>query len=225
MSDTVNTRRGYRSALRRNQAEQTQLDVLKAAENLFMQHGWARTTIAAIAREAGVSNETIYAVFGNKRALLERLVQNAIRGAEPQVPLLEQAGVQAIVATSSQAKQIRVFARSIASILNRVAPLIATARSAAESDPRLADLYRSLHEGRRRNLEFVALALVQNGPLREGLDQQTATDTIFRLASPELFLLFTRIEGRSVDDFANWLEECLTALLLPQRSWMRNDQI
>lgn len=215
MTDNVNTRRTYRSDLRRNQAEQTQMAVLKAAETLFKEQGWARTTIAAVAREAGVSNETIYAVFGNKRALLERLVRDAIRGTQPQVPLLEQAGVQEIKELSSQPAQIRIFAHSIAAILHRVAPLIATARSAAESDPRLGDLYRGLHEGRRRNLEFVALALTANGPLRDGLDQHTATDTIFRLASPELFLLFTSVEGRSVDDFAEWLEESLTALLLP----------
>lgn len=218
MTDSVNTRRFYRSDLRRNQAEQTQMAVLKAAETLFRQQGWARTTIAAIARKAGVSNETIYAVFGNKRALLERLVRDAIRGAEPQIPLLEQAGVQEIAETSSQSGQIRVFAQSIAAILNRVAPLIATARSAAESDPRLADLYRGLHEGRRRNLEFVASALTANGPLRNGMDQIAATETIFRLASPELFLLFTTVEERSVEDFAEWLEGALTALLLPPDS-------
>src|SRR5690606_17785298 len=123
MTDNVNTRRAYRSDLRRNQAEQTQMAVLKAAETLFREQGWARTTIAAIARKAGVSNETIYAVFGNKRALLERLVLDAIRGTQPQVPLLEQAGVQEIKELSSQPAQIRIFAHSIAAILHRVAPL------------------------------------------------------------------------------------------------------
>ena len=218
MTDSVNTKRRYRSRLRKDRAEQTQVAILEAARRLFIEQGWTRTTIAAIAREAGVATETIYAVFGNKRALLERLVRDAIRGDAPQTPLLEQDTVQRVADAPGQREQVRLFARSITAILERVAPLIAAARSAAESDPRLIDLYRSLHEGRRRNLAFAAAALAGNGPLRNDMDEKTATDCLFRLASPETFLLMRTIEGKSAEDFAQWLETALNALLLPAES-------
>jgi AcrR family transcriptional regulator len=214
MAEPVNPKRRYQSARRSAQAADTRGAVLDAARGLFVDTGWQKTTIAAIARAAGVSAETIYAVFGSKTALLEALVALAIRGAQPQTPLLEQAGPRAIAAEHDQRRQLDVFARDIAQVLSRVAPLVAVVRSAAESDPQLAALYRQLHAGRRRNLEAVAEALLANGPLRHGLDREAATSAIWRLASPELFLLLRDIDGLTTEAYADWLAATLVATLL-----------
>lgn len=215
MADIVKPKRGYRSTLRKSQAQRTQAAVLEAARRLFVGQGWARATIAAIAAEAGVSAETIYAVFGNKRTILERLVEHAVRGDAPAVPLLDQAEPRRVAAATDQKEQLRLFARSICAILDRVAPLVAAARAAAESEASLGDIYRTLHEGRRRNLMFVAEALQRNGPLRDGMGPRAAADCIFRLASPELFLLMRNVEGQSLDEIAAWLEKSLADMLLP----------
>jgi AcrR family transcriptional regulator len=215
MSDAVKTKRRYSSALREGQAQQTQEAVLDAARVLFVEQGWTRTTIAAVARKAGVSPETIYSVFGSKRSLLERLVRNAVRGDAPEVPLLAQAAPQQVAGAKDQKEQLRLFATSICAILDRVAPLVAVARAAAESDPQLWGLYRALHDGRRRNLVFVAEALSRKGRLRAGMSLEAATGHIFRLASPELFLLMRDMEGYSLDEIADWLAEALVELLLP----------
>ena len=217
MPDAVKPRRRSRSTLRKNQAQRTQATVLEAARRLLVGQGWARTTITAIAGEAGVSVETVYSVFGNKRTVLERLVEHAVRGDAPGVPLLDQAGPRRVANATDQRQQLRLFAKSICAILDRVAPLVAAARAAAEGEASIGDIYRTLHEGRRRNLMFVAEALLRNGPLRDNMGAQAATDCIFRLASPELFLLMRNVEGRSVDDIEAWLEESLAELLLPPR--------
>lgn len=215
MIETVNARRRYSSTLRTSQAQQTREAVLDAAHRLFVEQGWARTTIAATAKEAGVSPETIYSVFGNKRTVLERLVQNAVRGDASDVPLLEQAAPQQLANIGDQRQQLCLFAKSICAILDRVAPLIAVARVGAESEPRLRELYHALHEGRRRNLLFAAQALSRNGGLRADMSAEAATSYIFRLASPELFLLMRDVEGRTLEEISAWLEASLTALLLP----------
>lgn len=214
MAEPVNPKRRYESARRSAQAADTRGAVLDAARGLFVETGWQKTTIAAIARAAGVSAETIYAVFGSKTALLEALVALAIRGAQPQTPLLEQAGPRAIAAEPDQRRQLDIFARDIAQVLSRVAPLVAVVRSAAESDPQLSALYRQLHGGRRRNLEAVAEALLANGPLRENLDREAATGAIWRLASPELFLLLRDVDGLTTEAYADWLAATLAATLL-----------
>jgi AcrR family transcriptional regulator len=83
----VNQRRHYRSPRREQQAEQTRLLVLDAAERLFKERGYVGTSIAAVAVEAGVSPETVYGHFGSKRVLLGELFRRAARGAETaQVP-------------------------------------------------------------------------------------------------------------------------------------------
>jgi len=214
MAEPVNPKRRYQSARRSAQAADTRGAVLDAARGLFVETGWQKTTIAAIARAAGVSAETIYAVFGSKTALLEALVALAIRGAQPQTPLLEQPGPRAIAAETDQRRQLQIFAHDIAQVLSRVAPLVAVVRSAAESDPQLAALYRQLHAGRRRNLEALVDALLANGSLRNGLDREAATSLIWRVASPELFLLLRDVDGLTIEAYADWLAATLAATLL-----------
>ncbi|MFZ2099425.1 MAG: TetR/AcrR family transcriptional regulator [Oricola sp.] len=215
MKDRHEPPRAYRSPLRAAQAQQTRQSILDAARALFITKGWVGTTIAAIAADASVSNETVYSVFGAKRAILQTLISDAVRGHSPDVPLLQQETPSAIAAATDPRRQIALFARDIAGVLSRVAPLMAVLRAAAETEPKLAGLYRQIHEGRRANLAFVAEALVRNGPLREGMDVNAATATIWRLASPDLFLLMRDVEGVDGDGYATWLEQSLVALLLP----------
>lgn len=207
-------RRRYRSALRSAQSARTRQAVLDAARTLFLSAGWSGTTIVQIAEAASLSKETIYAVFGNKRAILQQIIANAVRGGTPNVPLLEQSKTQRIASLTDQIRQIELFAFDIAKILDRVAPLVAAVRAAAGAEPELAELYRTLHDGRRRNLRFFVDALSRNGGLRSGIDAGTATAIVWRLTSPELFLLMRQVEGLSLSRYSAWLRGILIRLLL-----------
>lgn len=210
--------RPYRSAHRSGQAAQTRAAILAAADTLFRDKGWTATTIALIARHAGVSAETVYSGFGNKRTILRTLVIAAVRRDAPEVPLDRQAGPLAMLAEPDPARLLGHFARDIADVLSRVAPLMAVVRSGATADAELASLYSELHEGRRRNLLGVAEALARTGGLRPHLTAAGAADTIWRLASPELFTLMQDVEGVSPEAFGAWLEDTLVhALLGPGR--------
>jgi AcrR family transcriptional regulator len=217
MTDPVKPKRRYASERRLEQAAGTRAAVSAAARKLFIETGWRLTTIAAVAREAGVSSETIYAVFGNKQALLQAVIEASIRRDRPETPLLEQAGPQAIAEAIDQDEQIGLFARDITGVLTGVADLIAVVRTAAETDPAMAALYRQLHEGRRRNLSAVAAALLKRGPLRDGMGEAEVTATLWRLASPELFVLLTRTEGMDAERYATWLAATLRKMLLAKR--------
>src|SRR5262245_45583365 len=70
-------KRPYHSPLRQAQAESTRARILDAALELFARNGYAATAIAAVAREAGVVPETIYAAFGTKKALIDGLIARA----------------------------------------------------------------------------------------------------------------------------------------------------
>mgnify|MGYP001191782773 CR=1 FL=1 len=216
MTEEVKPRRAYRSARRQQTAADTRSAILAAAQAAFLRDGWTRTTIASIAREAAVAPETIYSVFGNKRALIQALVQSAVRGALPDVPLLQQAVPRAIGTASDQSAQLAMFAGDIVMVLERVAPLVAVVREAARAEPELEQLYRDLHAGRRRNLAFVAEALAGRGPLRGGMGTEEATAIVWRLASPELFTLARNVEGLSSAGYRQWLESSLRRLLLDE---------
>lgn len=210
----MSTRR-YRSPARSRQAAETRASVLAAADKLFRLRGWAATTIAAIAAEAGVSAETVYSNFGSKRALIGELVANAVRRDAPDVPLQDQEGPRRVLKHPDPAGQIDLFARDVTDVLSRVAPLMAVVRSAAASEPELGSLQDRLQAGRRENLARFVGALAKNGALRPPLDEESATATVWRLASPELFTLVTEVEGADAQAFAVWLGKCLKRLLLP----------
>jgi AcrR family transcriptional regulator len=214
MPDPVNPRRRYLSRIRSEQAEQTRARVLAVARELFVELGWTKTTIAAIARAAGVSAETIYAVFGSKPAILEHLIRDALRGDSPATPLMEQPEPRAILSSTDRIEQIRRFSRGITAVLLRVAPLVVVVRTASEREAEMRTLYLALHAGRRRQLGLVVEALTRSGPLPGGMSTAEATEHVARLVSPELFLLMRDVEGLDDPAIAAWIEAMLTRLLV-----------
>lgn len=216
MNDVKPQRRPYRSRVRKAQAAETREAMLAAANGLFLQKGWVATTIADIAAAAGVSKETVYAVFGNKKALLRELIARAVRGTDHETPLVQQDGIVAIAQETDQARQIELFAAGIAKVLARVAPLMDVARAAAETDQAMSELYQELQRGRLNNLEWFAGALARNGALRDDMDSASAGRILWRLASPDLFLLMRRVEGASQEACVEWLSTSVKLLLLPR---------
>src|SRR5687768_13468296 len=61
--------------------------MLKAAYDLFCRHGWAGTTMNAIAEEAGVAVQTLYFTFHTKAAILSETFGAALVGFERWEPL------------------------------------------------------------------------------------------------------------------------------------------
>ncbi|HEY6029260.1 MAG TPA: helix-turn-helix domain-containing protein [Gaiellaceae bacterium] len=204
-------KRPYRSERRREQAAQTRERVLDAADALFRERGWEGTSIAAIAESAGVSQETVYARFGSKRALLGELMQRAVRGTDPR-PVPEQSGPRALVEAADAGELLRLFAADISVRIERAAPLMAVVAAAARSEPELAELYARLHEDRHSNLKVLVDALAAKAPLR--VSAAEALDTVFALTSPELNQLLVGRRGWSSRRYRDWLAESLEALLL-----------
>ena len=82
MTNLKKTKRRYNSKRRQAQARETRRQITEAARMLFTERGYSGATIEAIAQEAGVATETVYAVFGNKRAILVHLVNISVGGDE-----------------------------------------------------------------------------------------------------------------------------------------------
>src|SRR6476646_4300185 len=89
MSDAVNRRRAYHSPRRREQAAATRAAILAAAQRLFERQGYAATTMAAIAREAGVALKTVYLAFETKAGVLRALWHLLLRGDTADAPVAE----------------------------------------------------------------------------------------------------------------------------------------
>ncbi len=208
-------KRTYNSTRRQAQARQTRQQIADAARTLFSQRGYAGATIEAIAQEAGVAPDTVYAAFGSKRNVLSHLLAIAIGGDDAPIPMLERPDPQAILQASDQRQQLGMLAQGIAAVMERTAPVLEIMRIAAKTEPDIADLLQQMQQERWQNMEIVIQHVVANGPLREGITTTQATDIVWTLMSAEVFLLLTVDRGWSKDQYGEWLADSLIRLLLP----------
>lgn len=221
MADPVKSRRRYDSARRREQAQATRRAILDAAAALFAERGYVTTTIDAIAGRAGVSPETVYSVFGTKRAVLAEIVDVSIAGGNQAPPILEQGWVHDMRAERSIRRRLLILARNGRMILERRAAIDEVVSGAAAADPEIAELWaRGKAQrliGQRRLLEIV----VGKGRLRTGMDLDTAADVLYAIGSPETYRLLVVDRGWSGPRFERWYRETLERLLLGRTTWPR----
>lgn len=215
MTQSSKPKRQYNSTRRQAQANETRKQILDSAKKLFSLQGYSGATIDSIAQEAGISPETIYAVFGNKRTILTSLIDLSVGGDNLPIPLLQRSGPQAVLEENDPVRVLKLFAQDISAILERVAPIFEITRIAAKTDTDIADLLKNMLDQRMRNLEVVTQHLSALGSLREGLDEAKATENIWVTTSPEVFNLLLRDRGWTKEQYIHWLSDTLIRLLLP----------
>ncbi len=215
MTQPEKPKRRYNSTRRRAQARETRRQITEAARKLFTERGYTGATIEAVAQEAGVAPETIYAVFGNKRAILAHLIDISVGGDDKPILLLQRPGPQAVFQERDPRQQLYLFAQDISAILERVAPIFEIMRFAAKTEPDIADLLQNILRERLHNMESLVQHLSEQGPLEEGVVDLQAAETIWTLTSPEVFRLLTVDRAWSREQYIQWLADTLTRLLLP----------
>ena len=214
MSEIVKTRRSYDSPRRREQARATRRAILEAARELFIERGYVATTIDAIAGDADVSPETVYAVFGTKRALLSELIDISIAGDGDAPPVLEQGWVQEMRDEPDPRRQLSILARNGRSILERRAPIDEVVRGAAAADPDIAALWqRGKAQRFAGQRELLRIIVGETGP-RARIDLETGADILYAIGSPETYLLLVADRGWSSSTFERWYDATLARLLL-----------
>ena len=211
----VKSRRTYRSALRTEQARQTRARMLDAAQRVFAERGYATSTMEAIAAEAGVAVDTLYAGFGSKRGLLSALMDVRVGGDDEPISLLDRAGPQGVRREPDQKRQIEAFAKDIASIIERARPVDDIMRGAAAVDSEVAALRARNQEHRFGNLLKFVSWVTANGPLRGDLHPEAAAGIVWALTSPEMHRLLRVDRAWTAQRYAEWLAETLTLTLLP----------
>ncbi len=215
MSEEVKPRRRYKSAIRQEQAGETRARILAAARKLFLERGYVATSIEAIAREAGVATQTVYAAYGNKRTVLARLMDVSLGGDDQPVGVLERREPQRMRNEPDQRAQLRMMAHGIREIMERAGPIFDVMRSAGTAEPEVAALYGRIQDERRRNMARVVGWVAENGPLRDGLSMDDAADIVWTLTSAEVHRLLTADRGWPEERYERWLGDTLIASMLP----------
>jgi AcrR family transcriptional regulator len=207
------SRRPYHSPKRAAAALKTRRAIRAAAETLFLRDGYARTTMRGIAKQAGVSEKTMYLTYATKANLLREVIQVAVRGDEAPETLSERPEWRAVMAGPLDEVFAR-FATLNASLMTRTAEIIALAESAAAADPELAEHRARARATARGDLHALAAELRRRGALAAGVSEQDAADTMYAISNDaSVYLRLTTECGWNEARYADLIARTLTATL------------
>jgi AcrR family transcriptional regulator len=205
-------KRRYDTSRRREAAARTRSAILDAAQRLFTERGYTATPMAAIAEQAGVALDTVYASVGRKPELARLLIETAISGTGQAVPSGDRDYVRAIQAAADAETKIVIYAAAIRGIAARMAPLLAMLQQAAPAEPQLAALWREIAERRAANMRRFVADLATVATLR--VDPDEAADIVWATNSAELYQLLVGQRGWSPDRYEHFLADTWQRLLL-----------
>lgn len=214
MSAAVNPRRGYDSPRRREQAAETRRKILDAAELLFAEHGYAATSMPAIATQAGVALKTVYLAFGTKAGVLHALWDARLGGDDQTIPVVERAWYRQLLRGDDPHQLVRAAARQSRAVKDRAGDVLRLVREAAVTEPALADLWDRIEVEFRAVLAGVAGRLDGLGSLAPGVDVTSATDLLWTINHPDTWYLLVHRCGWTADRYEQWVGETLSAQLL-----------
>ncbi|WP_433430630.1 TetR/AcrR family transcriptional regulator [Nonomuraea sp. CA-141351] len=198
---------------RTERSRQTRAKIVAAARELFLEHGYGATSLQDVADRAGVAVQTIYFVFHNKRALLKELVDTTIAGDDEPVATMDRPWFREACAAATATDQLRRHVHGTRLILDRVASITKLLETAAANDPEIATMWPTEEDPRFTVHSTAAQALIAKPGARPGVSASMASDLLYCLLSPDLYLTFVRDRGWPPAKWEAWAYETLHSQL------------
>ncbi|MEP6650547.1 MAG: helix-turn-helix domain-containing protein [Lapillicoccus sp.] len=208
MSESASPPRPYRSTLREEQAERTKLLIAHAARTRFIESGWAGTSVRSVAEAAGVSEATVYAVYGTKAGLAVSLVDTADADAD----------VARLVADLRRAdgdprSQIAAYVAFERRLFEHGGDALRVIVEGQRNEPALAAAYV---EGRGRG-ESSRREVFSSWPAstrRRGVTVQRGLDLFAMVSSIQAYDIATHERGWTPDEVQRWWTDTLVREIL-----------
>ena len=214
MDRDVKSRRPYEGAARQARTRRTRAAVTEAAQSLFVERGYAATTIEAISDRSDTPQATVYRLFSSKLGILKAVLDVSVVGDDRAVAMLDRPQVRALVSDEDPKKQLTGFATLLREVMARAAPVHRILADAARSDEDAASLLAQLGRQRQEGQRRIARSLARSGALRPGLRERDVADVIYALASPEVYGLLVFDRGWSAERYEKWVNTILIDQLL-----------
>jgi AcrR family transcriptional regulator len=207
-------KRRYESAHRQEQARLTRRAILDAAATLFVDPGYAATALTAIAAEAGVAIQTVYKIFGSKKALLSALVDVTVAGDDEPVALADRQFTDDIRALTDARAKLARYALHLAETHARQAQVMLALAGAATADPDAAAIWRKNLDERRHGMTMFAADLASTGQLRPDHSIDTAADVLWLAMDVRNYDLLVRERNWPPERFRRWYVDTVAAAIL-----------
>lgn len=203
----------YSSVVRSNQARATRRAIVTAAADLFVEQGYAATTIDAVAARARVGRKTVFTV-GGKGALLKLAWDWALTGDDEPIPMSERPAVQAMLAERDPRRLVRMWVDMLLDVGSRAAPVGAVVLAAADVDLEARELRDMIRRESLAGATAFVTHLAGAGGLRPGVSVERGADACWALVNSLLLDLVVATRGWSLQEYGEWLVRLASATLL-----------
>jgi AcrR family transcriptional regulator len=188
--------------------------VVEAARALFLERGYAATTIDALSDHSDVPPATVYRLFSSKLGILKALLDRSIAGDDQPAAVQERPDVASLFTETDPHKLLAGFAGITTAINQRTNDIYRVLESAAGSDPAAAELLDEIRQQRDRGQSRIARSLGRARALKPGLRERDAADLIHALMSPEVYRLLVGDRRWTPERYQQWLATTLTQQLI-----------
>lgn len=168
----------------------------------------------AIADDAGVALKTVYLGFGTKSGVLRGVWDLLLKGDVDDAPVAARAWYREMLDEPDPEQQLRLNARNARVVKSRIGPMLGVIRSAASVDADGAALWDLIQSDFYENQRVLVATIHGRGGLRAGLDVATATDVLWTLNHPDVWLLLVGARGWTPDQFESWFAGASCSQLL-----------
>lgn len=214
MPKAVKTKRAYNSPRRAEHAAATRAAILDSAQKLFEEQGYAATSMASIAKEAGVALKTVYLAFETKSGLLRALWHLRLRGDETPSPVGERDWYREVMEEPDPLRQLELNARNSRIVKARVGALMEVIRSGARADPDVDGLWSNIQSEFLDNQRSIVESLQRRKALARGLNVGRAADILWTLNHPDLYQLLVSERSWTPEQYEKWLADATASQLL-----------
>jgi AcrR family transcriptional regulator len=197
---------------RRERAKGTRQRMVEAAYRLMSTRGYAQTTMADIASEAGVAVQTVYFTFHNKPAVMRAAFEFAVHGDHLSLPPGQRPWFDAMRATPDSETALGMFVDANLAILHRVLPL-ASIFAAMGDEPEIASFHAFSEQLRRQGFRAVVDVLAGKRGLRPGLDGDDATSVLLALLGTDVYRSLVSESGWPEAKWRAWVIQTVSEAL------------
>jgi AcrR family transcriptional regulator len=196
-------KRSYDSSGRSRQAQETRERISRVAHDLFVEHGYGNTTIAGVAKAAGVSQETVYKAFGNKAALLRSAWFVMMRGDVEDKTLYDRPQTQEVLKRPDLADRIDGFARLTTERNRLISPLLRAVEGAAAAEPGAQEMLDTWKARLTDVATKFAHAAAETKQL--AIPEEECRDITYAMLDGTLWHRFVVERGWTDERYAEWL--------------------
>ncbi len=202
----MSIKRKYDSELRSSRAADTRLRIQKSARRLIAASGFENTTVTVIAKDAEVSPQTIYSVFGSKAAIVASMLTH----------LEEEAGeaesLAALMKETDPRRQLKIFSEWIRRLFDMSADIF-TVVAQTSGEPSLVEIRENGDARRLGGCKMLASRWAEAGVLNAEYDPDAAAEQFWLLTSFETYVLCTKSLSWSSDRYEKWVADSVARLV------------